>query len=369
MQAEIDLATTVVKALEPDPISTGPIVLGTVLQTLCQGVIFAQALKYWQSPLDDTRRMKIYVVVLVLLSVFQTALSIYKEWLVLVLHKHWSTSHLSWSELFFNGLICCVCELFLIRRCWKATQKNIWVGLVLAAIAISTFVANLFLAIAIAIGSRHQAANNDPLKTNRYFPTVFAFNFWIAGSLVLDTTVTSILMVYLWRSKTGLGYLDKALKHIIGITWESAAFPCICMLVAISLYHSKPSKDRNLVLLFILLTGKFYILGLLRTLNSRGKLRAHMKSDIGRRSLSEWQWDQEHGMGAAAAFPEAAISPTGVATSYGHRGTEATLIVDDEGKSSFKCEEKGENVVDAPSGSGDLLPVHSSRTSDSCGGM
>ena len=52
------------------------------------------------------------------------------------------------------------------------------------------------------------------------------------------------VMVYLWKSKTGLGYLDKALKHIIGITWESAAIPSILMIISVILYHCKAVSAR-----------------------------------------------------------------------------------------------------------------------------
>jgi hypothetical protein len=51
-------------------------------------------------------------------------------------------------------------------------------------------------------------------------------------------------------------------------------------------------KD-HLVLFFVLLTGKLYVIGMLRTLNSRVKLRERMKShDLGRTSLGDFQWDQ-----------------------------------------------------------------------------
>ncbi|KAF8192453.1 hypothetical protein BJ912DRAFT_261608 [Pholiota molesta] len=51
--------------------------------------------------------------------------------------------------------------------------------------------------------------------------------------------------------------------------------------------------DDHFVLFFVLLSGKFYTFGMLRTLNSRKKLRQRMKShDLGRTSLSSWQWDR-----------------------------------------------------------------------------
>jgi hypothetical protein len=49
----------------------------------------------------------------------------------------------------------------------------------------------------------------------------------------------------------------------------------------------------HLVLFFVLMTGKFYTFGMLRTLNSRAKLRRRMQShNLGRTSLTGWNWDQ-----------------------------------------------------------------------------
>jgi hypothetical protein len=119
-------------------------------------------------------------------------------------------------------------------------------------------------------------------------------------------------MVYLWRSRTGVDNLDKALNHIIAVTWGSAAIPSILQIIAVSLYNSDSVRDplcngglplmtglsqgesHNLVLFFWLMTGKFYTLGIMRSLNSRPNLRDWMTSDgIGRTSLSDWQWGDE----------------------------------------------------------------------------
>jgi len=48
----------------------------------------------------------------------------------------------------------------------------------------------------------------------------------------------SAVTVFLWKNKTGEDYLDRALKHLIGITWESAAVPCLSITIAVSLYHA-----------------------------------------------------------------------------------------------------------------------------------
>jgi hypothetical protein len=64
-------------------------------------------------------------------------------------------------------------------------------------------------------------------------------------------------------------------------------------------------EGRHLVLFFLLMTGKFYTLGIMRSLNSRPELRGRMTSDdIGRTSLSDWQWDDEHGPSDARRLSE-----------------------------------------------------------------
>ncbi|KAI9467162.1 hypothetical protein BJY52DRAFT_50917 [Lactarius psammicola] len=218
----------------------------------------------------------------------------YKLWYILIYFEHWSTSPLVWADLFLNGLICTICETSLIRRCWKVTKKRKWVTAPLAFLLITIFIANVYLSIALGLGSKHGTVNDSPLREERSFPAKFSFNYWIFGSLVLDVTITSILMVWLCQSKTGLDNLDQALDHIVAVTWESAAVPSAFQIVAVSLYDSKSGESHHLVLFFSLMTGKLYTLGILRSLNSRPDLRGRMTSDdIGRRSLSDWQWGSE----------------------------------------------------------------------------
>jgi hypothetical protein len=70
-------------------------------------------------------------------------------------------------------------------------------------------------------------------------------------------------------------------------------------------YNQQKQEHANVVLFFIIMTGKLYTLGTLRTLNSRINLRERLKShELGRTSLSEWQW--EKGTTSAAVVPELA---------------------------------------------------------------
>ena len=54
----------------------------------------------------------------------------------------------------------------------------------------------------------------------------------------LNYLTFALVIVYLWRSMTGVDNLDKALNHIKVITWGSAAIPSIFQIIAVSLYNS-----------------------------------------------------------------------------------------------------------------------------------
>ncbi|KAH9049638.1 hypothetical protein EDB84DRAFT_1390480 [Lactarius hengduanensis] len=268
--------------------TSGPILVEGILQAVCQGVIFAQAARYWECPLNDTMRMKAYVLTLVGLSLLQTMYTTYKLWYILVYFEYWSTSPLVWADLFINGLICTICETSLIRRCWKVTKKKKWVTAPLAFLLVTIFIANVYLFVPFLFGL------DDELEI---------FQSWMSRSppyvrlvrlMHMNFVTFTLVMVWLFQSKTGLENLDQALDHIVAVTWESAAVPSVFQIIAVSLYDSKSDKSHHLVLFFSIMTGKLYTLGILRSLNSRPDLRGRMTSDdIGRRSLSDWQWSNE----------------------------------------------------------------------------
>ncbi|RDB22604.1 hypothetical protein Hypma_010095 [Hypsizygus marmoreus] len=273
----------------------GAILLSGFLQSFFLGILVTQGLKYWYDYRDDSRQKRVFVASVILLAILQTALEDYKAWRTTILQKCWSTSNIQWSDLFLNGLLSSLCEGFFVRRCWKMRNKSPWVLFPLSILLATLIAANLYLAIAMAVAfhSLGSGATNDTLNASRNIltSTVVAFSYWIFGSLTLDVSLASLLVLSLWRSKTGLIELDQIVMRIIFITLESASLPSTCMLIAAGLYHASPHLKDHLVLFFVLLTGKLYAIGMLRTLNSRVKLRERMKShDLGRTSLGDWQW-------------------------------------------------------------------------------
>ncbi|KAI9447891.1 hypothetical protein H4582DRAFT_2068470 [Lactarius indigo] len=123
--------------------TSGPILIEGILQAVCQGIIFAQAARYWECPLkrhdaDEDVRLDFS-------WTLATMHATYKLWYILIYFEHWSTRPLVWADLFLNGLICAICETSLIRRCWKVTKKRKWVTAPLAFLLVTIFIANVYL--------------------------------------------------------------------------------------------------------------------------------------------------------------------------------------------------------------------------------
>jgi hypothetical protein len=73
------------------------------------------------------------------------------------------------------------------------------------------------------------------------------------------------------------------------------------MFCAAGVYHAEVDKKENIILLLTFMSAKLYTIGLIRTLNSRGKLRAEMNGHkMGRTTVTETtetEWKQGPGHG------------------------------------------------------------------------
>ncbi|TBU58425.1 hypothetical protein BD310DRAFT_819633 [Dichomitus squalens] len=300
---------------KPDAAMIGPALIQGFLQYLFQGVYpIYLAIKFYDRCQGDPMTLRVYVFMLVLFSIVQTVIESYKVWLVTIdlTHRARYLALLSKDEQpLWNAVLCTLCESYLIRRCYKVTHRNIWVLLILSALSATSFVAVLILVSVISLACINKgrtdvrvcrdrgSCSDGPAYAQLLHASTYAYPLWVYSQLATAVSLTAILSVCLWRTRTGLPHLDRTVARIIFLTWETAALPSICMLVSGIIFSIRdaqgPGKTvlerSHLDLFFALLAGKLYALGLLRTLNSRTKFRERLNSSsLGRRSLSGWQW-------------------------------------------------------------------------------
>ncbi|QRV76879.1 hypothetical protein RhiJN_19724 [Ceratobasidium sp. AG-Ba] len=117
------------------------------------------------------------------------------------------------------------------------------------------------------------------------------FSTWILSAFILDLSMTStseflpnnepeftiewicLAVVYLYRSRTGLGEHDSAFSAIWQITWASAAPPLILMIAVIIEARGVKGLSHTEVIFVADMTGKFFVLSLMISLVGRGYIR------------------------------------------------------------------------------------------------
>ncbi|KAL1738729.1 hypothetical protein HDZ31DRAFT_69686 [Schizophyllum fasciatum] len=269
-------------------VTQGTTLVDALIHSFLFGFVVSQALKYGDDYGRDSWKKRVLVGIVVAFSVGQTMLQYYKAWYILIeSNPSWSTSGLTWLDFTLNGVICSICQGFYIRRCWKLTQRNPWVLYPFATIHALAAVA--WIGLVISMQLRSTATSESAARCLSELSKV-AFATWTLGSLVLDSAAAFTITHRLYSSRAGNKGSDSVVKEVIAVTWEAAILPAGCMFIAVVLYNQP--NPRNLpVLLFALICGKLYAIGLLRTLNARDKLRARMKGqDLGRVSLGNWDW-------------------------------------------------------------------------------
>ncbi|KAG2155013.1 uncharacterized protein EDB93DRAFT_1247967 [Suillus bovinus] len=293
----IDIAANrTIHVLEESP---GAILVGVFMQFFFQGIIVIEAGQYYEVCYEDSWGRNLFVAFVTLLSLAQTAFEGYIAWKANVDRRTLSMIPRAWFALFLNGFISGMNKLFLLRRCWRITKGSWWIA-VLTVCTITTYGANILIAVAF---SRLSVVN---LKPSDVVLSVIAFSYWTTAVLVLDVILSVILAFFLWKSKTGVHHLDRALLRFCAVATESAVWPSLCVAVSSGLFFSHNANANRLVLVFLLQTGKLYTLSILRTLNAKVKLRERMKSDdFARGSLGNWSWQRaDSGMDHASEAHE-----------------------------------------------------------------
>ncbi|KAJ7584334.1 hypothetical protein C8J56DRAFT_1166481 [Mycena floridula] len=285
------------------------ILLDSLVQSFLLGFVLGQAVKYWRDFGDDPWRKKAYVIVIVLLSMQYTDFSSESQGLESgdTASRMGAASFWVWLNLPTTGSVSLLCEAFFVRRCWQMTNrsKRVLYPMVFMLVVIACAVILLAVSISITFDKYNPTTSTIPPTKFLTITSFVAFATWVFGASALDLTVAVTTVVILWRSKTGQHQSDRVVWKVITITCQSAVLPAASLITAAALYHAHAHGDDNLVIFFIMLTGKLYTFVVLRTLNSRDRLRQRFNSqDLGRISLGGWHEKNTVGTMESMANPQ-----------------------------------------------------------------
>ncbi|KAJ7323850.1 hypothetical protein DFH08DRAFT_1085264 [Mycena albidolilacea] len=124
----------------------------------------------------------------------------------------------------------------------------------------------------MAVTSAIRALQAAHIKT---FAALIPFgDAWLALSVVCDLSLTTLLFIYLRRSRTGFFKTDNVITRLTIQSIETASFSTINSMVDLITFTVLPNTNFHFV--FALLSGRMYTNTLLATLNFRTKLREDM---------------------------------------------------------------------------------------------
>ncbi|KAF8827045.1 hypothetical protein HHX47_DHR5001023 [Lentinula edodes] len=211
----------------------GAVLLDGILQSFLLGFVIGQASKYFSAFKDDRWQKRTFVGVVVLLSLLQTIIEEYKLW-----------------------------QISVNKSSWVSQRGD--------------------LDASLGLISRQTGSQSLCMDRRGYQ--------WMYQLVVRDLLHPTMLEDHNPWVLYPLGTLSVTV--FIANLIQAVSLP----LVVNKTDPESGTKESNLVLFFVLLAGKLYSYGLLRTLNSRDGFRLRLNShNLGRATLSNWQWDQGRG--------------------------------------------------------------------------
>ncbi|KAH9978521.1 hypothetical protein BJV74DRAFT_136552 [Russula compacta] len=253
----------------------GPNALAAFISAIELGFVIACFSRFLARSEKERASIKVLVYFVTCVAIFQTGATFATWWKVSVLDfGNWSAAAVpAWPQKIHSvltTLLAAPVQLFLIWRCWHLLGRRWFVALPLVLLVIGTVITTIYVAVILFL-LQFQSAETQTMSLHTFF-TCFVLS--LAFSAAIDIAVTSILLVFLFRSRSKVytRRFRKVLSQLIAVTWESAIPPCSCAIAAlITCVAGAPFVSYWAVMLQVIL-GKLYLISLFVTLEGRATL-------------------------------------------------------------------------------------------------
>ncbi|KAH7103824.1 hypothetical protein BKA62DRAFT_694778 [Auriculariales sp. MPI-PUGE-AT-0066] len=220
-----------------------------------------------------------YTLLVFFVCALETAFQIVRCWTFIENAAEWMRT----SEISTNVIVTVLVQAFFINRCWKAS-KNIFILAYLTLLVLGQIAISVCMTVAlrgeygrIVYGGK-VAQDQDG---HRNF-IIWVLPFFALVPVLVDLSITIILIMYFKRWRTGLPASDALLRHVSYLAFEAAALPTLARLAA---GVGWLAKAHSLAVVCGMLPAKLYVISYLRALNARPKLRERAHAVHGRETL------------------------------------------------------------------------------------
>ncbi|KIY62499.1 hypothetical protein CYLTODRAFT_458936 [Cylindrobasidium torrendii FP15055 ss-10] len=261
--SSLSVATAEAKPMNLGEELMGPMFIGLILNVLFQGVIFIQTYLYFahKSHRDRSWFTTVFVSFLLLANVLHTVFIAVDVYLSLVVHYNdpkflmQQSLVLGHAEPTMTGIISGAVQLFFSWRV-RVLTKNLLLGIVMALVSLVSTVA--------AIATTCIMSTTPNFRNNQAFE--FLGLVWLVTACIADVMITTSLVVFLQRHKTGFKHCDALMDRIIRLAIQTGLLTSLCIIVDL-ITHLVCTGTEDLICNFIL--AKFYTNMLLSSLNAR----------------------------------------------------------------------------------------------------
>ncbi|KAJ7923106.1 hypothetical protein B0H13DRAFT_2316784 [Mycena leptocephala] len=251
---------------------TGPLFVGAILTWALLGSLTIQLYDYYNtSRRSDRKAIQILVYGVFVVELLQTALITHTCWVILIsswgelsglVNTPWSSA----TTPVITGFVSSAVQCFFAWRVWQLSRSN--VGRAVTVLIVS--VAMMQLAASAAVTAEYVLLNRD---YRRITSISYAYDTWLAGSLVCDSVIAIALVTTLAQAqrKSRFKSTETILNRLIINTIETGAITAGIALVELILFKLFPTVYYHVAIEYVL--GRMYSNVLLATLNGRHRSR------------------------------------------------------------------------------------------------
>ncbi|KAF7297038.1 hypothetical protein MIND_00936300 [Mycena indigotica] len=347
----------------------GPMLIGTILSSICYGIMSLQMFIYYQTYKKDLIWIRYFVLYLFLAEttnlLFEIGI-IYEPLIV----RYGAPRALVVSPILLPGdaisivLVSTPIQMFTAWRISVITGKKIFSVLIslFALVSFGTSILPCPSAADILLSGGGAMVSIFTVMRNQYrefasFTSVIIL--WLVCSAFCDVLIAVVLTYSLSTRKTGFTAVDGQINRIIRLTVQTGAITAVAALLDLILFLSFPTSTVQFIPDFPL--SKMYSICLVSTLNAR----ARGKSDVEQQRLPNALFKDSTGLTSASAISGSRDGATGASSLtspvnlysspiqyYPGSGSMATLVPTDRSALSssghLKSTSSSSNLISRP---------------------
>ncbi|KAF8599244.1 hypothetical protein BDV93DRAFT_312979 [Ceratobasidium sp. AG-I] len=215
-----------------------------IVHCTLQGVFIPLLSTFWVSKRNDSKWFKGYVLYINFLALLQTSVEVLQAFYAME------------SAASIQG--------FFIYRCWRIFKQRLLPIAPFLILCVGGMISGIMVAAYLwEHGSTYQSQITTAV--------------WIFSSFVLDLSMTTTTVVFLYRSHTGLREHENVFNTIWQVTWASATPPLLIMVVPIVDKYIAPTPTHAATFFALGISGKFFVLSLMLNLVGRGYIREKLE--------------------------------------------------------------------------------------------